>query len=949
MITESPTRGDVPLVHDGTVADIYVDETDADVVGIAATDLRDDIERVTGERPAVVDSLDELSGHAVVVGTLGNSKGVAASDVDIDSLRDERESFVVATVPDGPTPDVESCVLIVGSDRRGTAYGAYELSKRIGVSPWYWWADVEPADRDVVAVGAESYADGPPSVAYRGIFLNDEDFGLRPWASETFAPEDAENRPGIGPKTYARIFELLLRLKANTIWPAMHPDTRAFFRYDEHAELADRYAIVVGTSHCEPMHRNNVDEWEVSPEEWNYATNRNRIREYWRTRVEDVAEYENVFTIGMRGIHDSGMPGGDTREETVALLQQVLDDQRQMLDKAHDRSSEEIPQVFCPYKEVLDLYRKGLDVPEDVCLMWPDDSHGYIRELPTESERERAGGSGIYYHLSYWGRPHDYLWLSSVPPGLIKQEMTKAYDAGARECWVVNVGDIKPTEKEMEFFLDLAWDIEAVRSEPVSGWLSEWAAREFGDSHAEEIAEILAEYYRLSQARKPEHMGWSTVYPNTQPDEPAFSVVHAGDEARRRVDAFTHLVDRAEAVHDALSSERRPSFYELVLYQVRCGAAMTEKFLHAARSRRYAGQGRVAADRYADLAEQAHERIGTETRYYNEDLLDGKWSGMMSERPRDLPVFDEPNTARITPNDGTTLGIVPEGHHTPVRGDEGHPPMLPSFHAHLNGDRERFVDVYARDTDPMKWTVETSHDWIEIDETAGTVTDERRLWVSIDWETVPKGRTVGELAIVGPGMRKSVGVKAVAPPGEPETDFVEVDGAVAIEAEQYSRAAAGASGDWKRCEVPGRISGATVATDLCLYGDSSTGVDAAPRLEYDLELVSTGEIEIEIQCIPTQAINEQQDLRYVVVVDDDDPETVSIDPEGGEHDPEWQRNVLRGAAIRTTSHDVDNSGEHTLRLWGLDPGLIIDRIVVYTDGERTTYLGPRGTAVDDTL
>ena len=947
MITESPSEDDVPLVSDDATATIYVDESDHDVVGVSARDLADDIRRVTGVRPPVSGSLDDLSGAAVIVGALGDSAGVdaclEASDVDAATLAGKRESFVITTAR-APVPGVDSCVLIVGSDRRGTAYGVYELSKRIGVSPWYWWADVAPRERALLAVEATTYREGPPSVTYRGVFLNDEDFGLRPWASETFAPGEAADRPGLGPAAYARVFELLLRLKANTIWPAMHPDTKAFYRYPENAEVADRYAIVVGTSHCEPMHRNNVDEWEESLGEWNYATNGDRVREYWRARAEDVAAYENVFTIGMRGIHDSGMPGGDTREERIELLQRVLDDQREMLDETHDRPVEEVPQVFCPYKEVLELYRGGLDVPEDVCLMWPNDSHGYIRELPTGPEREREGGSGIYYHLSYWGRPHDYLWLSSVPPGLIKAEMGKAYDADAGEYWIVNVGDIKPTEKEMEFFLDLAWDAEGVRSTSVSTWLENWAAREFGDAHAGNVAGILADYYRLSHARKPEHMGWSTVYPNTQPDEPAFSLTRGGDEARQRVEAFERLVDRAESVYEALPKARRAGFYQLVLYQVRCAAAMSEKFLHASRSRLYAGQGRTTANRYAELTERARERIAAETRYYNEELADGKWTGMMSDHPRDLPVFDVPGTGRYEPIDGAALGVAIEGRRAPVRGDEARPPTLPTLHRRV--DRDRFVDVFARGTDPVEWSATASDGWIRLSERSGTVDGERRLWVGIDREAVPAGRTRGEVVIEGSGAHKTVGVEVAAPIDDPAGDSVEVDGAVAVEAERYSRAVDGSSGTWRQCDAPGRVSGETVAVDLPLSASHDPGSDDAPRLEYDIVLTSTGTVEVEVQCVPTQALNSERDLRYAVALGDGKRRAASIDPADGEHDPVWQQNVLRGAAIGASEHRVGEPGKHTLRLSALDPGLIVDRIVVYADGERTTYLGPRETAVD---
>ncbi|WP_121741503.1 glycosyl hydrolase 115 family protein [Natronorubrum halophilum] len=946
-ITGVPSDGDVPIVYEGAVADLYVDEDDHEVAKIATADLGDDIERVTGRHPAITGSLEELSGSVVIVGTVGRSEGVErclrASDVDVAALASERESFVLETV-DEPLPGVDSCLVIAGSDRRGTAYGAYELSERMGVSPWYWWADVPAEKRDAVVVESGTYRFGPPSVTYRGIFLNDEDFGLRPWASETFAPEVADDRPGIGPTTYARIFELLLRLKANTVWPAMHPDTKAFYRYSENPAVAEEYAIVVGTSHCEPLHRNNVDEWDDSRGEWNYATNREEMLAYWRERVEDVADSENVFTLGMRGIHDSGMPGGKTRAETIELLQRVIDDQRRLLDDAHERPVEEIPQVFCPYKEVLDVYRGGLDVPENVCLLWPDDNHGYVRELPTDAERRREGGSGMYYHLSYWGRPHDYLWLSSVPPSLVRTELVKAYDAGARDYWVVNVGDIKPTETELEFALDLAWDVEATRSVSSAEWLREWATREFGGTHADDIAEILAEYYRLSLARKPEHMGWSTVYPDTLPDEPAFSFVHEGDEARRRIDAFERLEERAESVYEALPTAHRPSYYQLVLYQVRCAAAMSKTHLHAARSRLYAGQGRTTANRYAELAERAHRRIEAETRYYNEDLRDGKWDGMLSHRPRDLPVFDVPATGSLTPRGGAALGVVAEGHRTPARGDESPPPSLPTFDPGV--DAERFIDVFTRGDDPLEWSATASEEWIDIDATEGTVAGERRLWVGIDWSTVPDRRATGDVTIEGAGVEKTVRVEAASRQSGPRGDFVEVDGAVAIEAEHYSGSTDGDPGVWTGCDVPGRVSGTTVAAEPATFPSHAPGSDAAPVLEYDIELSTVGSVEIEVHCLPTQALNEHWDLRYAVSVDDGERAVVSIDPDGGEHDPQWQRNVLRGAAITTTMHTIEASGTHTLQLRALDPGLVVDRIVVYADRGRRTYLGPRETPLE---
>jgi len=932
MITETPAEGDVSLVGEN-VADVYVDPDDHAVVQRAAADLAADVERVTGTRPAVVHDLDG-SETAVVVGTVGASDGVEAvrdgADADLDDLAADRESAVVETL--GDAAGLDAAVVVAGSDRRGTAYGAYELSRALGVSPWYWWADVTPAERESAAVEDGTYRIGPPDVTYRGVFLNDEDWGIRPWSSETHAPEEAADRAGVTPKTYERLFELLLRLRANTVWPAMHPGTKAFYRYDGIEDLADEYAIVVGTSHCEPMHRNNVDEWEADAEDWNYGTNRERIREYWRERVERVADYENVFTVGMRGIHDSGMPGGDTEAETVALLQQVLDDQRALLDDAHERPVDAVPQVFCPYKEVLDLYRSGLDVPEDVCLMWPDDSHGYIRELPTPAERERAGGSGVYYHLSYWGRPHDYLWLSSVPLGVVRHEMLKAYDAGARTCWVVNVGDLKPTERETEYFLDIAWDAEAAREQSVDAWLASWAAREFEAEVADEVAAVLREFYRLCLARKPEHVGWSTVYPDTEPADPAFSVTADGDEAARRADAFADLVARVAEIRDRLPACDHDAFFELVGYPVRAAAAMNEQYLAAARSKRYAAQDRASAGTHAARAEAAGERIADLTRRYNEDVADGKWAGMQSAAPRDLPVFDGPTTGSVEPREGEAVGVAIEGRAEAVAPGEAPPPALPTISAAT--DRPRFVDVFARGDAPVEWSASADADWVDLGATDGTTADEQRVWVGADWDAHPGGAATATVVIRGAGERRRVRVRA--DDRTPDNDAVAVDGTAAVEAEAYSRQTAGETARWVESDVPGRVSGASMALEPSVF--DALDPDTAPALEYDVAL-PTGEVTVTVYCLPAQALTSERDLRYAVTLGGE-RRVVSIDPEGGEHDPEWQGNVLRGAAVGTTTHAVD--GSETLRIAGLDPGLVVDRVVISADGDET-YLGPRAT------
>ena len=523
---------------------------------------------------------------------------------------------------------MDSALVIAGSDRRGTAYGVFELSEAIGVSPWIWWDDVAPLHRDALLIGAGAHTQGPPSVKYRGIFINDEDWSLQPWAAKTFEPETND----IGPKTYAKVCELLLRLKANYLWPAMHPCTKAFNTYPKNKIVADNYAIVMGSSHAEPMLRDNVGEWDPKTRgEWDYDKNRDSILSYWEERVRENGQYENTYTIGMRGIHDSAMPGGGSTADKVARLQRVIEDQRAMLARDVNPNVAQVPQIFVPYKEVLTLYRNGLNVPPDVTLVWPDDNHGYIRELSTPEEQERPGGAGVYYHVSYWGAPEDYLWLCTTPPALIWEEMRKAYDYGARTVWVLNVGGLKKSAIDMEFFLRMAWNIDSWNETAQPAFLADWAARNFGKDHAPDIAAILDEYFRLNYSAKPEHLLQAQFSDNY-------------NEKERRLQQFAQLVEKTNALYGLMPPEKKDAFYELVVYPVRCSALMNEKFLSAS-----PGQ-----------ALKAYEQIQAETKYYNEQLAGGKWNHIMSANPRKRPVFQQPaahaNAAPVSKAEGATVG-----------------------------------------------------------------------------------------------------------------------------------------------------------------------------------------------------------------------------------------------------------------------------------------------------
>jgi hypothetical protein len=611
-VRQSGGSADFALASSAGAASVVFAAEDAKVVDIAAHDLAADVERVTGRKPAVQASAAGLRGPAVLVGTLGSSALidglVAAGKLDVRALRGAWESFVIATV-EQPLPGVARGLVIVGSDRRGTAFGVYELSQAIGVSPWYWWADVAPEKKAALYVGAGTRRFGPPSVKYRGIFINDEDWGLQPWAARTFEPEHG----GIGPKTYGRVFELLLRLKANSLWPAMHPTTRAFNSFPQNAPLADDYAIVMGSSHAEPMLRNNVGEWKAPAGDYDYLANRDGVLAYWNDRVAANARFENVYTVGMRGVHDSRMQGPKTDAERVALLEKIFADQRGLLARHTGKPAAQVPQLFAAYKEVLGLYRQGLKVPDDVTIMWPDDNFGYIRNYASAAERQRAGGFGVYYHLSYLGAPLSYLWLSTIPPALLWEEMTKAYDAGASRIWIANVGDIKPAEIDTEFFLQMAWDVKRWNRDTLPHFLAEWAAREFGADHAQEIAAIMGEYYRLNFVRKPEHLqGWLPK------EQPRHSGMGAAD-AQARQAAFNSLRERAERLRAAISPLRQDAYFELVAYPVGAAALANQRFIE--------GERRNQA---AALA--ANARLETLTDYWNTGLAGGKWRHMMSQQ-----------------------------------------------------------------------------------------------------------------------------------------------------------------------------------------------------------------------------------------------------------------------------------------------------------------------------
>lgn len=557
----------------------------------------------------------------IIVGTVGKTSLVEATGVDLSCLKDKKQAFLLTVLPDGK-------LLVAGSDAHGTAYGIMELSRLIGVSPWEWWADVVPEKKTSFTLPADYQTTQSPSVEYRGIFINDEDWGLMPWSSKNYEPADQQQ---IGPKTNRRIFELLLRLRANTYWPAMHECTLPFFLTKGNREVAAEFGIFIGSSHCEPMVCSAAGEWRRRGEgDYDYVNNSASVYKFWEDRVKEVAGQENIYTLGMRGVHDGQMQGAKTVEEQKAVLERVLKDQRGLLEKYVNKDVTAIPQAFIPYKEVLDIYNAGLKVPGDVTLIWCDDNYGYIRHFPTPEEQARKGGNGIYYHVSYWGRPHDYLWLGTFSPYLLYQQMKLAYDRGIQKMWVLNVGDIKPAEYQIELFLDMAWNIEQVAEEGVTTHLKNWLGREFGTEYAKTLLSVMQEHYRLAYIRKPEFMG------NTREEErdPIYKKVKdlpwSEQTIRERLKDYAALSSVVEEVEAKLPVHRKDAYMQLVKYPVQAADQMNRKLLNAQLAR----HGKVDWEQ----SDAAFDSIASLTRRYNA-LQNGKWIHMMDFQPRKLPVF----------------------------------------------------------------------------------------------------------------------------------------------------------------------------------------------------------------------------------------------------------------------------------------------------------------------
>jgi hypothetical protein len=714
-------------------------------------------------------------------------------------------------------------MIIVGSDRRGTAYGVFELSAQIGVSPWHYWADV-PVKKKQEIYYTGGYKYDAPAVKYRGIFINDEAPALSGWSKEKFG--------GFNHKFYEKVFELILRLKGNYLWPAMWGSA---FNDDDslNAKTADDYAIVMGTSHHEPLVRAH-DEWRrYGKGKWNYDSNANNLQSFWKDGIRRMGTKENIVSIGMRGDGDEPM----TQGTAIALLEKIVKDQRAIIATETGKPASATPQLWALYKEVQDYYDKGMRVPDDVTLLLCDDNWGNIRKLPKLNEKPHAGGYGIYYHFDYVGGPRNYKWINTNQIERVWEQMHLAYEYGVNKIWIVNVGDIKPMELPTQFFLDYAWNPKKWNAENLPVYYEQWAEQQFGRKYAKAIAGIVGKYSKYNSRRKPELLDANTYS------------IHNYNESKRITNDYLNLVTQAEMINKQLPADYKDAFFQLVLHPVKASANLNELYTTVACNRYFVNQKWIEANKLADKAKQLYVNDSLITLQYHR-INNGKWNHMM---------------------DQTHIGYT--------------------------------------------------------------------YWQQPPFNKMPEVRYVSpDSAVAKPTAVESISQVRSDTKSSSANSFYEIDGYVSIEAAHYTKAVNTKSVTWQVIPNLGRTLSAV--TPMPVTAAAQVPGAKSPRLEYRVDLKANGTIKVHAYLSPTLPFH-NSNLHYAISIDDEAPQMVNMHENYNEG--LWNKWVAENIVIKVTAHKLLKAGTHIVKFWMVDPGVVLQKIVIDTGGLKPSYLGPEET------
>ena len=605
FVVFTPEPHHFPLITKGAPCSIVMDTAEDEGVKMAISNLQQDIRQVCNNQPALLNNIPAK--RCVIIGNYHSAiiqKLIAAGKIDKEQLINKNEKFLLQVIAK-PADGVDEALVIAGSDKRGTIYGIYELSKQMGVSPWYWWADVPVIQQENVYIKPGIYTDGEPKVEYRGIFINDEWPSFGNWAKAKFG--------GINSKVYKHVFELVLRLKGNFVWPAMWGS--AFYDDDpQNGQLANTMGIVMGTSHHEPMALAQQDWKRRGKGEWDYNHNAQNLRDFWTYGIERAKNWESVITVGMRGDGDEPMSEG----ANISLLENIVKDQRKIIEKVTGKKAKETPQVWALYKEVQEYYDKGMRVPDDITLLLCDDNWGNVRKLPNLNDKPRSGGYGMYYHFDYVGAPRNSKWININPIPRIWEQMNLTYEYGVRKLWIVNVGDLKPMEYPITFFLDMAWNPEKFNAQNLQQHTEDFCAQLFGSQYAKEAARILSLYAKYNRRVTPETLNAKTYSFNY-------------GEWERVVDEYNALALDAHNLGFLLPATYRDTYDQIISYPVQACSNLYNMYYAQAKNHALAAKLDPEANQWADKVESCYLRDSLLSHYYNKVISNGKWNHMMDQ------------------------------------------------------------------------------------------------------------------------------------------------------------------------------------------------------------------------------------------------------------------------------------------------------------------------------
>lgn len=927
IVAKQYVLGSMAIVNNGKSPNIIISDNDWQGIKRASKDLQQDIKMVTGQQVSVL--TDQSSSAAIIIGTIGKSKLIddliAKGKINVAGVAGKWESTLIQVVKN-PVKGVDSALVIAGSDKRGTIYGIYELSSQIGVSPWYYWADVTPQKSDALFVMPGRHIISSPAVKYRGIFLNDEAPALSGWAYKEFG--------GFNSKFYAKVFELILRLKGNYLWPAMWG--RAFIDDDKlNPVLADEYGVVFGTSHHEPLTRAH-DEWKrYKGGKWNYDQNPQQLREFWETGFNRVADKEQIVTIGMRGDGDEPMTEGTA----TALLEKIVKDQREIIEKVTKKPASETPQLWALYKEVQDYYDKGMRVPDDVTLLLCDDNWGNLRKLPKLSEKPHPGGYGIYYHFDYVGDPRNYKWINTNPIQKVWEQMNLAYRYDANEIWIVNVGDLKPMEFPISFFLDFAWAPEAIPVEKLQEYSINWAARQFGSAYAEQTAKIIDTYSKYNGRIKPELL-----------DQDTYSLVDYR-EFETVVADYKKLEIQAKQIYNQMPANLKDAYCQLVLHPVEAAANLNELYFTTAKNRMYATQGRASTNILAAKVDSLYKKDESITKYYNKVMANGKWDHMMDQTHIGYTGWQQPDSNKMpdvvllstkeVSSSKPSLGLSIEGSKNFWKGSSMVSDKFPVFNRY-QAQASFYVELFNRAKGELKYEV-TAPNYVLIEEPKGSFITDKRLEISVDWAKAPNGKTNATLVFKG-----SDGAKITLPitiDNEIKVDkkgalFVANNGVIGIEAINYNKNVNSRPALWRDLTNYGKTLGGVMPSPVT--SPSQVLSKNTPHLAYDIFIDEIGDFTLNTFISPTIDFTNSDGLKFAISVDDETPVVVNISKDYN-NEAAWRKSVAESIKIFKTPLKFTKTGKHTLKYWMVTPAVVVQKLVLDLGGMKPSFLGAKET------